>query len=65
METIVLLLVFVLAQSVTFGAGVFLGWTLRLSKEQEDIISYQDDTAEKRESYMESEGFYIEADRPQ
>ena len=60
MELIAVLSMFIVGQVVTFGAGVFLGWTLHLSKEQEEQLADADDRLEQTHQYMVDEGYVVE-----
>lgn len=60
MELIAVLSMFILGQVATFGAGVFLGWTLHLSKEQGEQLADADDRLEQTHQYMVDEGYVSE-----
>lgn len=60
MGLIAVLLIFIFGQLLSFFSGVFLGWTLHLSKEQGDQLADADDRIEQTEQYMIDEGYLME-----
>jgi hypothetical protein len=60
MGLIAVLLIFIFGQLLSFFSGVFLGWTLHLSKEQGDQLADADDHIEQTEQYMIDEGYLME-----